>query len=91
MLFNSKFKPNAKVRGILEFVLAHLKPWVALETTQSMKSKLATQIKIGGFSFTTQLEAVGIFFIVVIELFQVSLYWEELFHRLVYQVRLQMI
>ena len=56
-----------------------------------MKSKLATQIKIGGFSFTTQLEAVGIFGIVVIELFQVSLYWEELFHRLVYQVRLQMI
>ena len=92
MLLHYKFKPDATARGTLVSFLVHLKPWVALETMQSMKSKLPTPIESGGFSFTTQLKAVGIFGIVVIELFQVSLYWEKLFHREdLYQVKLQMI
>ena len=41
-LLNYKFKPNAKVIGTMRISLVHIKSKVALETTQSMRSKLST-------------------------------------------------
>ena len=60
MPFHSKSKHNAQVRGILVFFLAGIKPLVALEIMQSMKSKLATQMENGGFFITIQLNKDGI-------------------------------
>ena len=60
MPFHSKSKHNAQVRGILVFFLAGIKPLVALEIMQSMKSKLATQMGNGGFSITIQQNKHGI-------------------------------
>ena len=60
MPFHSKSKHNAQVHGILVFFLAGIKPLVALEIMQSMKSKLATQMGNGGFFITIQENKDGI-------------------------------
>ena len=64
---------NATLHGILASSPAVMYLWVDLETIQSMKSKLPTQMEIGGSSIMTQLEAAGSSALPMNGLFQVSL------------------
>ena len=64
---------NATLHGILASSPVFMYLWVCLETIQSMKSKLPTEMDIGGSSITTQLEAAGNSALPMNGLFQVSL------------------
>ena len=62
-----------------------------MEIMRSMKRRLWTEMEIGGSSITTQLEVDGNSAMVKNGLFQVSLWWDQLFRSPIDQVRHQII